>query len=407
MTMTKASLFQVVGLSALTSAVVSAVTLIAFTPVAPWATVPALQNSSSSAPAEYGSVRTPRFLGGPAPADLNPEDSPVVQVASRANAAVASVIISKDIPVIEQSFGGLAGYTRGTEKREIGGGTAFFVSQDGLLMTNKHVVDDPDAEYTVFLNDGRRLSAVVAGRDPSNDVALLKVSGTGYTALLLSERAQPLLGQPVIAIGNTLGEFRNTVSVGVISGLQRTIVAGGLFGGETEQLQSIIQTDAAINQGNSGGPLIDLRGQVVGMSTAVAGGDAQNVSFAIPAVDLRLVLDSYKEFGRIVRPYLGVRYVQVTADLQAAQKLGSDYGVLVIGGTGPGEPAIVPGSPAAKAGLREGDIVLEADSIKLTEDISLATIVQRKKPGSVLNLLVLQDGERKTLNVTLQERTES
>ena len=405
--MTKASLFQVVGLSALTSAVVSAVTLIAFTPVAPWATVPGAQGSSSSAAAEYESVRTPRFLGGPVTADLNPEDSPVVQVASRANAAVVSVIISKNIPVIERSFGGLAGYARGTERREIGGGTAFFVREDGLLMTNKHVVDDPDAEYTVFLNDGRRLNAVVAGRDPSNDVALLKVSGTGYTALLLSERVEPLLGQPVIAIGNALGEFRNTVSVGVISGLQRTIVAGGLFGGETEQLQSIIQTDAAINQGNSGGPLIDLRGQVVGMSTAVAGGDAQNVSFAIPAVDLKLVLDSYKEFGRIVRPYLGVRYVQVTAQLQAARQLGSDYGVLVIGGTGSGEPAVVPGSPAAKAGLREGDIVLEADSIKLTEDISLATIEQRKKPDTVLKLLVLQGGDRKTLEVTLQERTES
>ena len=203
----------------------------------------------------------------------------------------------------------------------------------------------------MLLNDGTKLAATVATRDPGNDIALLKVNGAGFTALPLAED-EPALGQTVIAIGNALGEFRNTVSRGVISGLKRSISAGSSLGGGTEHLESIIQTDAAINNGNSGGPLLDLAGRVVGMNTAVAAG-AQNIGFAIPASDLWRAIESYERHGRIVKTYLGIRYTPITEELREQNDIAEEYGVLIMRGETPDEPAVLPGSPAQEAGLRE------------------------------------------------------
>ncbi len=368
-----------------------------------------LMNQSLQASTQLSST------GGIIPAITYTESTPITDVVKQAEPAVVSVIISKDLPIMERYYEDqpadpFFGFNlriprirqNGTERREVGGGTAFFVSSDGLLMTNKHVVSDKDADYTVLLNDGRKLDAEVVGMDSLNDIALLKVKETGFPALKFSTQTEPLLGQSVIAIGNSLGEFRNTVSVGVVSGLERSIVAGSPSQGTAEQLNRIIQTDAAINEGNSGGPLLDLHGEVIGMNTAIAA-SAQNISFAIPIVDLQRVLESYQKYGRIVRPYLGIRYTQITPELKMKNNLSYDYGVIVERGDTANDLAVIPGSPAAKAGLQEGDIILEADAEKITQTNMLGDIIQRKHPGDQIELSIDRNGKKMTIKATLDE----
>jgi serine protease Do len=318
----------------------------------------------------------------------------VVETVKRASPAVASVIISKERT---------SQRTNTTVQREVGGGTAFFVSSDGLLMTNKHVVADEGAQYTVVLSDGRKLSATVVGLDGSDDIALLRVQGTNFPALSIATSDTVDLGQTTIAIGNALGEFGNTVSVGVVSGVERSIVAGGFLSGSAERLDQIIQTDAAINEGNSGGPLLDIFGNVIGMNSAVAGGDAQNIGFALPAKELRRVLSNFQKNGRIVQTYLGIRYTQVTADTKDELGLTQDYGVLLSPGETPDDAAILPGSPAEKAGLKDGDVILEADGKKITEAVSLQQIIVNKNPGDTLALKVFRGGRTLDIVATLAE----
>ncbi len=336
----------------------------------------------------------------------------IITTVEAAQDAVVSVIITKDLPRMEQGTRrvpyGNRGYIEvpqmlqnGTEQREVGGGTAFFVTADGILMTNKHVVSDTSADYSVLLNDGRTLKATIVGRDPVSDIALLKVEGSGFTPLVIAPDDDLHLGQTAIAIGNALGEFRNTVSVGVVSGLQRSIIAGGLLSGGTEQLDQIIQTDAAINTGNSGGPLLNSRGEVIGMNTAVSS-TGNGIGFALPAKELRRVYESYRRNGRIVTAFLGLRYAQITADLQTRESLPFNYGVLAVAGDD-GEPAVTSGSPAEKAGLREGDIILEVDGQRLTPDQPFARIIQSKSPGDRITLRLWREGKESDLTVTLGE----
>jgi S1-C subfamily serine protease len=234
------------------------------------------------------------------------QEDQIVSVVTQAAPAVASVIISKDLPVLEQyyeqvpldsnsNFQVRIPRTRqnGTENQVVGAGSAFFISSDGLLITNNHVVEDEQASYTVLTNDGSRLKADVVLRDAANDVALLRVQGGKFATLTLAASDDVHLAQIAIAIGNSLGEFRNTVSLGVVSGLRRSIQAGGLQGGGSETLSQIIQTDAAINEGNSGGPLLNSHGLVIGMNVALATG-AQNIGFALPVSVLRQTLAKYR-----------------------------------------------------------------------------------------------------------------
>ncbi len=378
----------------------------------PWATVASTSLSSSVSSSSSSGV------GG----GLGAGEQRIVDVVKRADPSVVSVIISKKLPVLQQksvpfdkAFPGMNDpffqqfqiqvpqyVQKGTKTQEVGGGTAFFVTSDGLLMTNKHVVEDPKAQYTVLLNDGRKLSAKVASIDPVNDIALLKVEGSGFTPLTISSEDTAQLGQTAIAIGNALGEFRNTVSVGVVSGLQRSIQAGGLLDGSSEQLDQILQTDAAINEGNSGGPLLDSRGEVIGMNTAIAA-SAQNIGFALPAVELRQVLASFQKNGRIVRAYIGIRYVPVTADLKSKLNLSYDYGVLISSDDSQNLPAVVPGSPAAKAGLQDGDLILEVDGHRLTADVSLLHVIEAKNPGDTMTLKIARSGKEQNVTVTLVE----
>lgn len=224
------------------------------------------------------------------------QEQMIVDIVKRSQDAVVSVIATKDLPVLERSFvdpfqgfgfpndffGGLQipqYQQKGTEKREVSSGTGFIVSSDGLVLTNKHVVSDEKAEFTVLMNNGDKYPAKVLARDPMQDIAILKIEKTGLSVLTLGDSDTIQTGQTVIAIGNALGEFRNTVSVGVISGMWRTITAQG--GGTMETLEDLIQTDAAINPGNSGGPLFNLAGEVIGINTAMSQ-SAQNIGFALP-----------------------------------------------------------------------------------------------------------------------------
>jgi len=330
--------------------------------------------------------------------------------------AVVSVAISADVPIIERyyqefsPFGGFFGRDFGfsvprerqigTEEREIGGGSGFFVSSDGFIITNRHVVEFEDANYSIVTNDGDSFDATVVARDSMLDIAVLKVEGTEPFPFLTFSDSSARLGEPVIAIGNALAEFPNTVSTGVVSGLSRNIVATG-GRGMLESLEGVIQTDAAINRGNSGGPLLNFSGEVIGVNVAVAGG-GENIGFALPADVVADVFTSVAEFGEIVRPFIGVRYLQINEAVADANQLPVEYGVLVIGGESPAEPAVVPDSPADRAGLRENDIILEFDGVRLDGEQSLGSIVREYDVGETIPLTVLRDGEERTVTLTLE-----
>lgn len=350
------------------------------------------------------------------------EESAVIAAVDKVSPAVVSIIVTKDLPKIEQyngaspfgsdffreffgdSFGldfGPQYRQNGTEKREVGGGTGFVVTADGLIVTNKHVVSDPEAEYTVLMNDEKKYPAKVLARDTLNDLAVLRIEAKGLPTVELGDSGSLKVGQGVIAIGNALGEFRNTVSTGVVSGLARSIVASGGAGG-AEQLLGVIQTDAAINSGNSGGPLLNIAGQVVGINTAVAQG-AQGIGFAIPINEVRNAIDSVRQFGKIVRPWLGIRYQLVTKDYAKEGKLPVDYGALIIRGEKLSDLAVVPGSPADKAGLRENDIILELNGQRIDEKAPLARQIVNFKVGDTVRLKILRQGKEEEVSVKLEE----
>ena len=347
------------------------------------------------------------------------QEEAIIKVVKEASPAVVSVIITKDIPKLKlyyeepfkefEEFFGIPFEFKipqwkqeGYEKQEIGGGTAFFISEDGMLLTNAHVVSDKDAEYTVLTNDGRKYPAKVLARDTARDLAILKVEGGPFPTLKLGDSDKLQIGQTVIAIGNALGEFRNTVSVGVISGLGRTITASG--GGIIETIEDVIQTDAAINRGNSGGPLLNLKGEVIGVNFAMAVG-AENIGFAIPINKAKKAIEQVKTLGKIVYPFLGVRYVIINDQIQKERNLPVNYGALIVRGE-KGEPAIFPGSAAEKVGLKEGDIILEFNGEKITSENPLAKIIMKYNPGDKVSLKILRENKEFSVEVVLGERSE-
>ncbi len=342
----------------------------------------------------------------------------VSTIVEQTNPAVVSIVITKDVPVVEQYFenpfndlfGGNSPFfnfqvpryrQNGTEKKEVGGGSGFIISDDGYIVTNAHVVQNAQAEYTVFTNSEVKYNAEVVAVDEVLDIALLKIDATGLSSLSFGNSDVLKLGEPVIAIGNALGEYRNTVSTGVISGLSRSIVAGD-NSGQSEVLENVIQTDAAINPGNSGGPLLNLAGEVIGINVAVARG-SENIAFALPANTVKTSVESMKQNGRVIRPYLGVRYTPITASLKEKNKLSVDYGVIVLRGAQPDELAVIPGSPADKAGIVENDILIEVDGVKLDEEHSLSSLIRLKKVGDTISIKLLHKGEEKTLSIKLEE----
>lgn len=339
------------------------------------------------------------------------EQSATISVVKKATPAVVSVIVKKDVPIYRgDPFGfffdpySSPNPSQGTEKQQVGGGTGFFVSSDGTIVTNKHVVSDTSAEYTVITQDGTEHSATVLARDPMRDVAVVKIEGKDFPVLDLGDSGSLEVGQTVIAIGNSLGEFSNSVSRGIVSGLGRDIVAGSGFG-QSEQLDDIIQTDAAINPGNSGGPLLDISGRVIGINTAVAQG-AQNVGFALPINALKDTINQVKETGKISVPFLGVRYIILNKDIQSQNNLKYDYGALVLRGDARTDLAVIPGSPADKVGIVENDIILEINGEKVTQDNDVSHIVSKYHVGDELKLKIWHKDSEKNIQVRLEQRSQ-
>ncbi len=382
--------------------------------VSPFSQKPGGQGISSSTPAGSGSKK--------AYEPIVDYERAVIEAVKKASPAVVSITISKYVPIIEQCpyspfsdlppefqqfFGDQSRQlyapcdTGKKALREVGGGSGFIISSNGLILTNKHVVADKNASYTVLTNDGKKYEAKVLARDPVQDLALIKIEADGLPTVELGDSGSLELGQTAITIGNALGEFRNTVSVGVVSGLSRTVTASG--GNTTETIQGVIQTDAAINPGNSGGPLLNLRGQVVGINTAVASG-AQNIGFAIPINRAKRDIESVKAGGGIVVPFLGVRYLIITPEIAKSKKLPVDYGALVQSGNG--GPGVEKNSPAEKAGIKSGDIILEASGQRIDQDHSLGDIISQKSVGEIIGLKINRDGKELSISVALEKRPE-
>ncbi len=341
------------------------------------------------------------------------EEKLTIEVVEKVSPAVVSIVISKTMPKMKDlkflpfplPFGGSGDGKPSGEKEmvKVGGGSGAIVHPDGLVLTNKHVVFDPDAEYTVITTDKKEYKARVVSRDPINDIAVCKIEAKGLPTVKLGNSDKVVPGQTVIAIGTPLGLFTNTVSKGIVSGLARRIHASLGIGGKTEELRGVIQTDVAINQGNSGGPLLDLSGEVVGINTAVIFG-AQNIGFSIPINWAKQDLEDIIKFGRIIKPFIGIMYVPINEKIQKAYKLPTDHGVMIIQGHLPGESAVVKDSPADKVGIKENDIILEADGEKLGAEKDLMDIVQNHEVGDKLKLKILRDEKEFETELELTER---
>ena len=344
----------------------------------------------------------------------------IEDVVTKASPAVVSIIVSKEITQYYNQTGPLFPFEDifgsdwpfnfewpqatpkepTTEKQQVGAGTGFIISKDGIILTNKHVASDSESEYQVIMADGTSHDAKYLGADSMNDLAVLQIDGDDFPTIKLGDSDEINIGETVVAIGYALGEYSNTVTTGIVSGLGRDIVAGGY--GSSERLDNVIQIDAAINPGNSGGPLINLYGEVIGINTAV-NREGQLIGFAIPINTAKRVVESVQKYGKIVRPFLGIRYVMVNELIAEQNNLEVDHGALIIRGQDQSELAVMPGSPADKAGLVENDIILEINGEKIDENNSLANLIQKYNVGDTLTLKISHDGNEKEAKVKLEE----
>ena len=340
-------------------------------------------------------------------------ESKVVKIVKKACPAVITIVATRDLPKMGGFYFLPVGplgedkiaipkIKEGREKTKIGGGSGFLISSNGFVLTSNHVVGDKEADYTVVLDPKEKYPAQVLTRDPITDIAILKINARDLPYLKLGDSSKIELGQTVIAVGNALGEFHDTVSTGVISGLSRYITAYSSFNQEASRLRGLIQTDAAINPGNSGGPLLDLKGKVIGINTATVFG-AQNIGFAIPINYAKKDLEEVKKYGKLRKPFLGVRYILLNEEIAESNKLPVGYGALIVRETF-GESAILSGSAAEKAGLKEYDIILECNKEKITEKNSLTEILQKSEINQEVELKILRDNEEMLVRVRLEER---
>lgn len=276
-------------------------------------------------------------------------------------------------------------------------GTGFIVSDSGVIVTNRHVVADTNANYTVVTKDGQKLEVERIYRDASLDLALIKTKQTGLKPLKIGDSSKLKVGQTAIAIGNALGRFSNTVTTGVVSGLGRTIGAGDPFSGQTELLDDLIQTDAAINPGNSGGPLLNSAGEVIGVNVAVSE-SAQNIGFAVPINSVKPVIDEFVANGKISRAFLGVSYRLITRDLALLNEV--PQGAYI--------QEVMPDSPAQKAGIEPGDIITKIEGKAINDQNAISELIRTKKVGDKVNIEYWRGtddnkGETKMVEATLEE----
>lgn len=314
------------------------------------------------------------------------EESAIIQAVRKVGPAVVTVV--NKLPPQR----GFWGTTYQPEAR----GTGIFIDRSGYIVTNNHVVEGYRS-LSVILANGESRDARLVGTDAFSDLAVLKIDGDDYPTVELgdSDALQP--GQLVIAIGSALGDFRNTVTVGVISAVGRSL--------ETDKgynMEGLIQTDAAINKGNSGGPLINSKGQVIGINTLIAGRStttdvvAEGLGFAIPSNTVREVTQQLIKTGKVIRPYLGVSSQMVTPSIASYYDLPVNTGVLIT--------RVMPGTPASQAGLRAGDIILKINDEPINERNPFLNVLMRHKVGERVRLLVNRGGKEITLEVTLGQR---
>lgn len=317
------------------------------------------------------------------------ENSAIIDAVNKTGPAVVSI-------TSEQSTLGFFGQSLNSKSS----GTGFIISSDGLIVTNKHVVSDNEATYSVFTSDGNEHRATVKAKDPLNDIAFLTIDGKNLPVAELGDSDKLKVGQTAIAIGNALGQYQNTVTSGVISAIGRAVPVGDAGGASSETLENVIQTDAAINPGNSGGPLVNLDGQVVGINTAIDS-SGQSIGFAIPINAVKTAIDSVKKTGKVIRPYIGLRYIPVTKEFAARNNISVASGILVYGGeTASG---VVTGSPADKAGIRENDVILDINGSEINGEQTLAGALLKYSPGDLVTLKIFRDGKDISVKVKLGE----
>lgn len=319
------------------------------------------------------------------------EESAVIEVVDKTSAAVVS-IVAKTVSFDPD---------RGAVTDQQGIGTGFIIESDGLIVTNNHVVCSEGVDYAVVTKDNKTFDVKKIDLDPANDIALLRIAGKDLPFLALGNSDPDVLkaGQKVIAIGNALGQFQNSVTVGVLSGLGRGITAestGCSNQQGRETLQNVMQTDAALNPGNSGGPLLDLSGNVVGVNFAVSG-NGENLGFVIPINRVKDIIAQYKKDGRIIKPYLGVVYQTIDSAIATVQKV--PQGAFV--------RRVVTGSPADKAGIEAGDIITDIAGQKLGESNDLVSVLNTLKAGQKIEIKVYRDSKNETLTATLGEAPSS
>jgi serine protease Do len=331
------------------------------------------------------------------------ESELISQIAGNIGQSVVSVNVTGQQT---QSVPDIFGFAFPQAQQTQAAGTGFIISSDGIIVTNRHVVPAGTTNVSVTLADGTTYNNVqVLGRtgDTSpQDIAFLKINnldGKNLVPATLGDSSKVQVGDKVVAIGNALGQFQNTVTEGIISGYGRDVTAGDQNGLQSnENLTDLFQTDAAINEGNSGGPLVNINGEVIGINTAIAS-NAQNIGFAQPINDVKALINGVLSSGQLQQPYLGVRYVSLTNDLAREFNLKVNRGAYVV--SSDTEPAIVTGSPADKAGLKEHDIITKVNNLKIDSSTSLTSALSKFKVGDTVSLTVIRSGKTITVKATL------
>ncbi|MDP9272937.1 MAG: trypsin-like peptidase domain-containing protein [Chloroflexota bacterium] len=322
---------------------------------------------------------------------LSPSGTDVSQVHVDESSAVITAVrkVSPAVVVIQ---------SRSSEAGANGVGSGFIFNARGWILTNRHVVQGAD-QLQVQLHDTRVFDAHVYGIDTLTDLAIIKIDASNLPTAPIGASTNLEPGQLAIAIGNPLGTFENTVTTGVVSGLGRQITAGDAGQATSEQLNNLIQTDAAINPGNSGGPLVNSAGQVIGINTAVSQ-EAQGIGFAIPVDYAKPIMAQALAAKPLVRPWIGVYYQPVTKLLTEQKHLSVDYGALIAPSTS-GASGVFPGSPAEAAGLQEGDVILTVNRSRIDETHDLSSLIVPHEPGEVVTLSVLHNGSTRDVTVKL------
>lgn len=330
------------------------------------------------------------------------------QLISEVARTVGESVVSVNVTAVGQRSD-FFGFIRDVEQQSAG--TGIILNEDGVIVTNRHVVPAGVTEVSVTLSDGTELENVeVIGRtneSDSLDIAFLKVNdkeGKTLKAAALGDSSSVNVGAKVIAIGNALGQFQNTVTSGIISGFGRSLIAGDEDGSET--LQNLFQTDAAINEGNSGGPLVNINGQVIGINTAIAGAGAENIGFAIPIDDIKGLIASVMETGKVERPFLGVRYISLTDAVAEEFDLDQKRGAYLAPAEDGEDSPILTDSPAAKAGLKEGDIIVKVNGTTVDDRHSLTSLIGRHRVGQEITVTIHRDGKDQEIKATLEAQTD-